>query len=182
MLISAAHYLGNTPRCGIAQPQCSIESREQINCNCDENLPCEGKTWIGIRHELGRIWPILVNKDETANINDGSLTQFFKGKYNWESADDGWELTNLCPLCQGMKKSSPSVWRWKMTESVRGWKNARSGTSGFHVRPNPQMTPQTRPCLCVASIIVFLCFDNSISLGVPFVFAAFIIALPSVLS
>ena len=105
MLISAAHYLGNTPRCGIAQPQCSIESREQINCNCDENLPCEGKTWIGIRHELGRIWPILVNKDETANINDGSLTQFFKGKYNWESAD-GSELTNLCL-------------------SVRGWKNLR---------------------------------------------------------
>ena len=122
-----------------------------------------------------------MNKDETANINDGSLTWFFKGKYNWESAD-GSELTNLCPLCQEMKKSSPSVWRWKMTESVRGWKNARSGTSGFHVRPNPQMTPQTRPCLCVASIIVFLCFDNSISLGVPFVFAAFVIALLSVLS
>ena len=104
MLISAAHYLGNTPRCGIAQPQCSIESREQINCNCDENLPCEGKTWIGIRHELGRIWPILVNKDETANINDGSLTRFFKGKYNWWESADGWELTNLCPLCRGMKK------------------------------------------------------------------------------
>ena len=93
---------------------------------------------------------------------------------------ENWQIFALS--VRGWKKSSPSVWRWKMTESVRGWKNARSGTSGFHVRPNPQMTPQTRPCLCVALIIVFLCFDNSISLGVPFVFAAFIIALLSVLS
>ena len=52
------------------------------------------------------------------------------------------------------------------------------------------MTPQTKPkpCLCVASIIVFLCSDhcislcseNCISLCLAFIFAAFIIALLSV--